>query len=278
MIDWCPQEVAPLLETLETVQWNVHSVDGVSWLDKAIIPIASTLLGAVAGSATILYVEYIRRVKQTLADINTSIAIYGALINTLLNIKRQFVFPLVEHYREEVEKKKNFELMKQTCPNPPKQIIVSFDPYMKRYFCPTLFIDAPLERIFSHSHKAAQIAPIVIQTKISAKDFEHTCTLWNEMTDKMQTLSEGDRGRYYFGQRMSSGITDATYSDIVHSLGLYIDDALFFANRSISILKWFAERELPFWLKKRVCKSIIIDKEHKKLMPPDNHLEGWHVE
>ena len=279
MTDWCTQDLGAVLSMIGSTELQIHSVDPVSWMDKAIIPLASTFFGAVGGSMTIIAVEWWRQRMRLLADINASIAIFGNLLNTLVNIKGQFILELTGYYESDVQKFQALQVMKKLNPNPSEPVVVSFSPYLKRYDCPMLFVDAPLERIFAEAHKgAARTVQIITQAKTTVKEIEVVCGRWNEMIEKMQSMPENDRGKFYFGQPISTGVADTCYPDTVQCLKLYTDDALFFANRSVTALQKLGQQVLPFWLKKRVGKIIMDDERHKSLMPPENHLEGWNAE
>ena len=173
MTDWCTADWHALASSFGLVEWQVHSVDPLSWMDKAIIPLASTFFGAVAGSMTIIAVEWWRQRLRLLADINASMAIFANLRNTLIVIKGQFVVELVKHYEADVQKYQALQVIKKALPNPPEPVVVSFSPYLKRYDCRLLFVDAPLERIFAEPHKvAAQTVQIITQTRACMQAME----------------------------------------------------------------------------------------------------------
>ena len=278
MTDWCSQDLGHLLSLIGSTELQIHSVDSVSWLDKAIIPLASTFFGAVAGSMTIIIVEWWRQRIRLLADINASIAIFGNLLNTLINVKRQFILELTNHYAADIQKYNALQAMKKLNPNPAEPVVVSFSPYLKRYDCPMLYVEAPLEKIFAEAHKgAARTVQIITQAKTAVKEIEVASERWNEMIEKVQGMNNEDRQSFYWGQPIASGVADTYYEDMVRCLQLYTDDGLFFSKRSVTALQKLGQQALPFWLKKRVGK-IIMDEKSTLLMPSDNHLEGWDVE
>jgi hypothetical protein len=60
---------------------------------------STAFFGAIGGSLTIIFIEWLTRQRQILADINASIGLLANLSNTLLNIKRQHTMPMLLNYQ-----------------------------------------------------------------------------------------------------------------------------------------------------------------------------------
>lgn len=236
---------------------------------------STAFFGAVGGSLTIILIEWFRRQRQVLADINASIGVLASLSNTLLNMKQQHIVPLATNYQQNVNKLQTMQALRRINPNPPEPVVVSFDMYLKRFHCPELHFDIPMDRIFTLTDRVPQIVPIITQTKRSVGEVENICHVWNGMVDMIKNMPEEEKKAFYFGGRSSPDIVDTYFPDTVHNLVLATDDGLFFINRSIQSLTKLGNRTLPFWLRSKIARSEIISQEHKDLMPPENYKEGW---
>lgn len=265
MIDWCPQELSPLLETLGTVQWNVHSVDGVSWLDKAIIPLASTLLGAVAGSGTILYIEKLREQRQILADINASICVLATLSNALIILKKDFLIPTqtahsstLETYERAIKGEAEMVGFKAATITEPR-----------------LVWDLPTERLFAYVSFNPDIVPILHQTKRSLLEVEDLHKTWNIIAASLLPLNAVERTDKIVGRKSSQGVVDNTLRDTLNNLAGSVNASLFYINRgAIPGLRKLGKNVLPKRLRKKLLSSKI-DAEHENLIPPKDHVKGW---
>ena len=104
------------------------------------------------------------------------------------------------------------------------------------------------------------------------------CQFWNEFIEKFNALPFEEKIPRYFGLLSANDMVDTNFSDTVQNMSKTVDNALFFISLSIKVLTRLGNKTLPFWLKDKIAKSEIISKEHKALMPPDDHIEGWKVE
>lgn len=147
--------------------------------------------------------------------------------------------------------------------------------YLKHFHCPDLSFDIPLDRILSLANKAPKFIPNIMQTKRNLCEVDKIYAVWNEQIQIIQQLPEDDKISTYFGLRTSSDLHNTSFKDSVYNLYKVVDDTLFFTNLSIKSVSSIGKEALPFWMKKKICKTDIIGKENKALMPPEDHLSGW---
>jgi hypothetical protein len=153
--------------------------------------------------------------------------------------------------------------------------IIELPMYMKRFHCPELHFDLPMDRIFTLTDRVPQIVPIISQTKRSVGEVQNMCAVWNEMVERMKTMSQEEKIPAYFGFRASPDMQDTYFPDTVYNVSKCVDDSLFFIGKSTKALTKLGEKTLPFWLRKKIAKSEVTNKEYKALLPPENHLDGW---
>lgn len=236
---------------------------------------STAFFGAIAGSLTILAVEWYRGHRRTLADINASIGILTGLLNTFLNIKRQHSLPVSKMYQEDCEKRQAIMDLQQRGISPSQPIEIVFNLYLKMFHCPQLHFDVPIERIFALTDKNPGMVHILLQAKRSINEVQIACATWNDLTKQMVALPEEKRIEFYFGARASNGIRNTFYGDTVQNLSVAVDDALFFTKRAIQEVTKTGKAHLLFGFKKKIAKIEIVDDEHKALMPPENYKSGW---
>ena len=107
-------------------------------------------------------------------------------------------------------------------------------------------------------------------------EVESAFDAWNKAVEKMKSLSEKERLSFYLGRQNSMEIFDGSFSDTIKNLVWVVDDSLFFINGAIKTLAKAGNRTLPFWLKRKIAKVHIPDKQHAELLPKDDYKEGWH--
>ena len=229
---------------------------------------STAMFGAIFGSLTVLLIEWVHSQRKILADINGSIAVLSGLLNTYLMIKRQHSLPLAQNYRENVRKLSNV----------PKAGPPNIQVYLKRFLCPGLHVDLPLDRIFTLADKHSGVIPLLMQAKRAVGDVEDACDIWNKLTVSFQEMTESDRQQYYLGGHRFEGIQDTNFADTVNNLEKSVDDALFFTDLAIRGMMKVGKKALPFWLRKKVSKIEIVGEEHRVLMLPSNYKKGWDLE
>lgn len=236
---------------------------------------STAFFGAVGGSLTIIAIEWFRRQRQVLADINTSIGVLTSLSNTLLNMKQQHVLPLVQNYNTNLNKFQTMQTLKMLIPEPKQPMVFSFEMYMKRFYCPQLHFDVPMERIFTLTDKVPQIVMIITQTKRTIGEVENACSAWNVAVEELKSKQGDDKIGFYFGVGKDNDITDTVFPDTIANLNSVVNDGLFFIKRATDSLIKLGQKTLPPWLRKKIARSEIISKEHRDLMPSDDYKEGW---
>jgi len=239
---------------------------------------STAFFGAIGGSLTIIFIEWIRRQRHTLADINSSIGLLASLSNTLLNMKKQHTEPLRLNYQSNISEFQMVNTIRKYSGSSQEPVILNVPMYMKRFYAPNLHFDLPTDRIFTLTDKMPDIVPIISQAKRSVSEVNNICDVWNNLIEDFKDLSQEEKVPRYFGLRSAVDMVDTSFPDTIHNVCNAVDDALFFINLSIKALTKLGNNTLPFWLKNKVAKSEITSKEHKALMPPENHMEGWHVE
>lgn len=234
--------------------------------------------GAIAGSLTIIFIDWLRRQRQILADVNTSIGILASLSNALINMKQQHVMPLVINYQNNLNNFQTIQAIRQYGGAPPEPVVVNINMHMKKFHCPELHFDLPMDRLFTMTDRMPSIVPLIAQTKRTIGEVGNMCDIWNEAVESFKDLSEEEKIPTYFGLRAGPDIVDTSYRDTISNVAKVVDDGLFFANLSIKAVTEIGKRTLPFWLKDKIAKSEITRKEHRDLLPPADYLDGWSEE
>jgi hypothetical protein len=235
---------------------------------------STAFFGAAGGALAIVTLDWFRRQKLVPADINASIGVLASLSNTLLNMKKQHTIPMLQSYQNNVNEFQIAETVRKYSGTKEKPII-ELTMYMKRFHCPELHFDLPMDRIFTLTDRVPQIVPIISQTKRSVGEVQNMCAVWNEMVERMKTMSQEEKIPAYFGFRASPDMQDTYFPDTVYNVSKCVDDSLFFIGKSTKALTKLGEKTLPFWLRKKIAKSEVTNKEYKALLPPENHLDGW---
>lgn len=239
---------------------------------------STAFFGAIGGSLTIIFIEWLRRQRQILADINASIGLLTSLSNTLLNMKQQHTAPMLANYQNNMNEFQIANTIRKYAAPPAEPVVLNVPMYMKRFHCPELHFDLPTDRIFTLTDRMPDVVPIISQTKRSVGEVENICKIWNDLIEEFKVLPQEEKIPRYFGLRSAPDMVDTYFPDTVHNVSKAVDDALFFINLSIKALTKLGNKTLPFWLRDKIAKSEITSKEHKALMPSDNHMEGWNVE
>ncbi len=239
---------------------------------------STAFFGAVGGSSAIILMEWLRRQRQILADINTSIGVLTSLSNTLLNMKQQHVMPMSTNYQKNVRERNTAQAMRTLSPHPSGPRVIHLEMLLNRFHCPKLHFDVPMDRIFTLTDRFPQIVLIITQTKRSVGEVENIYRVWNDIVDKVKNMQEEEKVEFYFGGYSSPDFADTYFPDTVKNLVYTVDDGLFFINRSIQSLTKLGQKTLPFWLKPKIARSEIVSQEHKDLMPPDSYKKGWNDE
>lgn len=236
---------------------------------------STAFFGAIAGSFSILAVEWYRGHRRVLADVNASIGVLQGLLNTYLNLKRQHSMPILRQYKDDCEKHQAILDLERSGvrPNPP--LVIRYNVDLKKFYSAPIHFDVPLDRIFALTENNPAVVQIVLQAKKSAFEVETACAMWNQLMDQMQTLADDERGQFYFGIRLFNGVKNELFTDTVKILALSVDDALFFTKRAIEEVTKTGRLHLKFGLSKKIAKVEIVDDEHKALMPPDDYKKGW---
>lgn len=234
----------------------------------------ASFFGAVAGAVSIFTIDWFRKQRSLLADINTSIGVLTSLLNTLFNIKEQHVLPMVTHYMENVKRYKEAKIKSSENSQKESQPIEILM-YMQKFHCPELHFELPLDRVFSKSYKKPQVVPLLMHTKRSVGNVEQMIKIWNELTDHMKDLPESEKSLAYFGEHTAPDMIDTNFPDTVSNVAKSVDDGLFFINQSIRSLTALGKKSLPPWLNEKIIRSEITNEKSKFMLPPDNYLPGW---
>lgn len=235
---------------------------------------STAFFGAAGGALAIVTLDWFRRQRLMLADINASIGLLTSLSNTLLNMKKQHAMPMLQNYEANLNEFQTAETVRKYS-GTKETPILEIPIYLKRFHCPELHFDLPTDRIFTLTDKAPQIVPIISQTKRSIGEVKNMCDVWNDLVETMKAMSQEEKIPAYFGLRASPDMQDTYFPDTVHNVSKSVDDALFFIRKSIDSLTKMGEKTLPFWLRKKIAKSEVTNKEYKALLPPEDHLDGW---
>lgn len=139
---------------------------------------STAFFGAVGGSLTIIAIEWFRRQRQVLADINTSIGVLTSLSTALLNMKQQHILPLVTNYSASRQKFEMTNAIRSLFPAETPFSVVTIPMYMSRFQCPELHYDVPMDRIFTHTD---------ILDKVDVKKFEY-CFLQSPYRELSRTF------------------------------------------------------------------------------------------
>jgi hypothetical protein len=239
---------------------------------------STAFFGAIGGALTIMLIEWIRRQRQILADINTSIGLLTSLSNTLLNMKQQHTMPMLANYQSNMNEFQTVNVIRKYAAPSPEPVILNIPMYMKRFHCPELHFDLPTDRIFTLTDRVSDVVPIISQAKRSVGEVQSICQIWNDLIEEFKILPQEEKIPRYFGLRSAPDMMDTYFPDTINNVSKAVDDGLFFINLSIKALTKLGNKTLPFWLKDKIARSEITSKEHKALMPSDNHMEGWNVE
>lgn len=235
---------------------------------------STAFFGAAGGALAIFILDWFRRQRLVLADINASIGVLTSLSNTLLNMKKQHTMPMLRSYQNNVNEFQIADTVRKYS-GTKEQTVLEIPMYMKRFHCPELHFDLPMDRIFTLTDRVPQIVPIISQTKRSVGEVQNMCAVWNEQVERMKSLSQEEKIPAYFGFRTSPDMQDTYFPDTVHNVSKSVDDSLFFIGKSVNALRKLGEKTLPFWLRKKIAKSEVTNKEYKALLPPEDHLDGW---
>lgn len=235
---------------------------------------STAFFGAIGGSLAIFILDWFRRQRLILADINASIGLLASLSNTLLNMKKQHTLPMLQSYQKNVNEFHIADTVRKYS-GTKEQTVLEIPMYMKRFHCPELHFDLPMDRIFTLTDRVPQIVPIISQTKRSVGEVQNMCAIWNEQVERMKSLSQEEKIPAYFGFRSSPDMHDTYFPDTVYNVSKCVDDSLFFIGKSINALTKLGEKTLPFWLRKKIAKSEVTNKEYKALLPPEDHIDGW---
>lgn len=235
---------------------------------------STAFFGAAGGALAIFIIDWFRRQRLVLADINASIGVLTSLSNTLLNMKKQHTLPMLISYQNNVNEFQIADTVRKYS-GTKEQTVLEVPMYMKRFHCPELHFDLPMDRIFTLTDRVPQIVPIISQTKRSVGEVQNMCNVWNDLIENMKSLPQEKKLSAYFGFRSGPDIHDTYFPDTVRNVSKSVDDSLFFIGKSVKALTKTGEKTLPFWLKKKIAKSEVTSKEYKNLLPSDEHIEGW---
>ena len=234
-----------------------------------------SISGAVAGSATILLIGWYDQQKKILADINASIGLLTSTLNTLLNIKKQHSWPLLQEHQKNITTYQSGQELKLRGISPSEPITINYFVNLKQFQCPKLHFELPLERIFSllSASKEDLISPMM-NVKALLYEIENACQVWNQVAVQVLSLPEEDAKKVYLGLNPRPGVNGNFFSDTIKNLDVAIDTGLFFTRLSIQRLRKCGEIELPSWLQNKIIRSEITSEEYKRLMPPEN-FKNW---
>lgn len=228
----------------------------------------NTFLGAVAGSGTIIFIDRREQQRKVLADVNTSIGVLGSLINTLVNIKKQHIVPMVLNYTENQDKVINMMLKKE----PPSDNAINL--HLHRFYMPHLEFEMPLDRVFTaFTHEYPQLVSILTQTKKTISEANSCFKNWDDLVERMSNMDEAKRLSLYFPYQTQ--YPDTIFPDMIKNFQMIIDDGLTFCDISCEALNHISKELLPLRLTNKVATAIIDDPEFKKYMPEAEHKKDW---
>lgn len=236
---------------------------------------STAFFGAAGGALTIFILDWANKRRLILADINASIGVLTNLSNTLLNIKKQHALPILQSFQSNVAQYNTYRTVITYSGSKESPGVLNVPMYLKRFHCPQLHFDLPMDRIFTLTDKLPGIVPRITQVKQSIGEVENIIDVWNELVAEMKNVPGDDKVAVYFGLPDSQGATDTYFPDTVQNVSLVVDDALFFIDKAIRSLTKMGKITLPFWLKKKIAKSEIMEEEYKKLMPSPDYKKGW---
>lgn len=251
---------------LETIWGFLNSNFSIAFL--------GSISGAVAGSATILLIGWYDQQKKTLAEINASIGLLTATLNTLLNIKKQHSWPLRQEYEKNIKAYQSVQELKARGIQP-ESIAMNYFVNLKQFQCPKLYFELPLERIFSlYSASKEELISPLMNVKALLHEIENVCQIWNRVVVEFLELPEEESKNIYLGLNIRPGVSGNFFSDTIKNLDTVVDTGLYFTRLSIERLRKCGEMELPSWLRKKIVRAEITHEEYKRLMPPEN-FKSW---
>lgn len=234
---------------------------------------AMAFIGAVAGSATILTIESVRRQEALFADINSALAVLSYLSNTLLNIKYDHTLPLLTDFQMNC---REFELRSLDRNRYGVVKVMVLPIKLKNFHRPDISLDISMERIAMAAATKPELVMLLSQTKRMVSEVPKMYDHMNEMIFRFHGIHEEGKAPFYLGLRASSTLVDQSFPDAVFNTFQTVESAIFFVNKSILALQSLGAKTLPPWLRRRVAKSSALPK-YAAIMPPDNYLTGWDI-
>jgi len=237
---------------------------------------STSLFGAVAGSGTVLLIEWVSGQYKKLALFNAVLAILTAHLDTLINTKRQFSLP---HLQEILSIKKYVEdayaFQKQT--GRAVEIRLSIKQVTQQIQASENEFLVPIDQVSAYSGRDPRVLILLIRTKEALRALNTIIEKKNELVMEMMNdhRPNDERIPIYLGLESDGGMVDGRLQSYCEAILETNDTALFFVIKAIKSVSNLGRNELPFWLRWRVIDYKIEKDEIQEYLPAENYIEGW---
>lgn len=224
---------------------------------------STAMLGAIAGSGAILFIEYCRRQVELLREINIAIAVLSNVIASMLAIKRQHVIPLKKKYDA------NAAVIKASVETKlvlPQNLEINLQSSFTNFMSPNLEIEIPLDRLKSLVSYLPSVVTVVLQSKYYLAYFNQMHKKLMDLYSSFESLEHNEVVEFCYFHKRKGRSSDTTFRDVVAGLATHTDDVLWFSNKSIELITKAGKKALPFWLSDKIVKHEIVE-AYIELMP-----------
>lgn len=212
----------------------------------------TSLFGAIAGSATILLINWLQEQKRLLGQMNAMITINVGSMQTLLLMKKQHVIPLIKSY----ESAWNFKHKRDKDRLPL---------YLLEFDTPNLKYEILNDGLFNVVADYPSVYQAVMDVQRSLHEVESSSRKWNQLVTSTMELEHNDRFRKYFGENIP-GVKDTYCADVIVNYQNEIEHALYHSGVAIDLLTKAAKKILPFWYRKNIAR-MVFHPDFKDLTP-----------
>lgn len=232
--------------------------------------LASSFLGAVGGSFTVLFIEWSRRQREALGVFNSSIASVSVAINQLILLKKQFALTHL-HEIKDIKAKHEAALAKGET-----DFSVSIKEATMTIPSFRIEVGVPLDRLPGYCGLRPQIFQFVKFSSDAIAALNETIDFKNSIIAEMRenSLPSDQKVPLYLGLASKQGLTDDRLYTSAQAIEVYTDTALAFLQQTVSELDVLAKGNLPLWLRGFVVSLEIVDKSDRALLPPKDFIKG----
>lgn len=244
---------------------------------------AGAVAGAYAARKIAETTEIRKQLKSEMNIVRAANTISTAIYNSALALKKQHVKELVDRYgaaRAEYLRLKELHASGRGPRTP-----TAFECDFRKFGAPSVPISNLREVVFKSETLEARALSAVYMIE------QHSILLADAIQRREHFVDKVKKGDipqdlivpHYFGDRLPSGNIDKEYMDLIHAIGIYLDDVIFYSSllcRDLSD-RIKALKQALIGRKKKPPKDVplatitVFNEEAQSLMPPDSNYADW---